>query len=418
MLLLMLPSDHSVDFRALFESAPGAYLVVTPEENFPIVAVSEAYLRVTLTRREAILGRDLFAAFPDNPADPAANGVRNLRDSLRRVLYTGRPDTMAVQKYDIRRGDGSFEERYWSPVNTPVLEPTGEIRWIIHRVEDVTDFVLWQRERAAQNQVTAELQRRLQQMATEILLRGREVEEGKRRFERQAAELARSNEDLMHFAHLVSHDLQEPLRVIGSHAELLARRFPEQLGEEGHELIRSMVEGVRRLQRLIVNLLQYAKAGSSAAAPEPTELRSALETALRHLQEQVKEHYATITYDELPTVCADSVPLTQVFQNLIGNALKYRRADQPPQIQVSARRNGSQWLISVTDNGQGFDSQYAEHVFGFLKRLHGREIPGSGIGLALCRRLIERWGGQIWATAEPGQGATFTFSVPDRSSPA
>lgn len=407
-------SEQEVDFCALFENGPGAYLVVTREEHFPIVAVSEAYLEATMTQREALLGRDIFDAFPDNPADPTATGVHNLRSSLQRVLHTGRPDTMPVQKYDIRRHDGSFEERYWSPVNTPVRDATGDIRWILHRVEDVTELVLLRQEHAAQSETQTELQRRTQQMAREILLRGRELEEAKRRLERQAAELARSNQELTEFAHLVSHDLQEPLRVIGGHAQLLVRHVSQQGGEEGREMIRQIVDGTRRMHQLIVHLLHYAKAGRAALAQQPADLRVVLEEALHNLQNQVRQNEAVITHDELPTIYTDAIQLTQVFQNLIGNALKYRQPDRLPQVHVSARREEREWIVSVTDNGQGFEAQHAEQVFGFLKRLHGREIEGTGIGLALCRRILDRLGGRIWATAELGQGAVFTFSLPDR----
>lgn len=407
-------SERDVDFRALFESGSGAYLVVTAEEDFPIVAVSEAYLQATMTQRKTLVGRNIFAAFPDNPADPAATGVHNLRSSLRRVLQTGLPDTMAVQKYDIRRQDGSFEERYWSPVNTPVRDSTGEVRWILHRVEDVTELVFLQQEHAAQNQAQTELQSRTQEMAREILLRGRELEEAKKRLEGQAAELTRSNEELTQFAHLVSHDLQEPLRVIGGLAQVLTNLSPQQGGEEGPEITRQIVDATRRMNRLIVHLLEYAKVSRAELSHQPADLRLVLEEALKNLQNQAQRSNASITHDKLPTVCTDPIQITRVFQNLIGNALKYHGPDRPPHVHVSARRDEKEWIVSVRDNGQGFAPEHAEYVFEFLKRLHGREIEGTGIGLALCRRILDRLGGRIWATATPGQGATFTFSLPCR----
>lgn len=165
-------AELSPDFRTLFESAPGSYLVLTPD--LTIVAVSDAYLRATMTTRAGILGRHLFEVFPDNPDDPAASGVRNLGASLRRVLTMKRPDAMAVQKYDIRRPSGEgggFEERYWSPVNSPVFGPNGEIAYIIHRVEDVTEFLRLRQEGHARDVVNEELRIRTEQMEAEIYLR-------------------------------------------------------------------------------------------------------------------------------------------------------------------------------------------------------------------------------------------------------
>lgn len=229
----------------------------------------------------------------------------------------------------------------------------------------------------------------------------------------QASELARSNEELTQFAYVVSHDLQEPLRLVMSHTQLLERRYQPQLGDEGQELVQHIVEGARRMHRLIQHLLAYAKAGSVEIAWEAADIRSALEVALSHSKKRLEKNHATVTHDELPTVWTDSVQLAQVFQNLIGNAVKYRKPDLAPHIHISVRREGGEWIFSFADNGQGFDPQHVEQVFGLFKQLHGREIPGTGIGLALCRRAIERLGGRIGATAEPGHGATFAFTLPD-----
>ena len=415
------------DFRAWFEIGPAAYLVLGAE-NFTIVAASEAYLRATMTRREAILGHGLFDVFPDNPADPSADGVHNLQASLLRAMATREPDTMPVQKYDIRRPDGSFEERYWSPVNTPVVDITGKVKWIIHRVEDVTGFVHSKSERVDEAPEGGDLRSRIEQMATEILLRGRELEEAKRRLEQvnaelvkrereaaqRTAELGRSNEDLAQFAYIASHDLQEPLRAVSSHAQLLARRYQEHLDDQGRKFLLHVVEGTTRMHRLIQHLLAYAKAGSGDMVLTATAVHSVLESALSDLKNQLEKTNAIVTHDELPTIWTDSVQLTQVFQNLIGNALKYRRPDVAPCIHISARHTRREWIFSVADNGQGFDTKDAEEIFGLFKRLHGRDIPGTGIGLALCRRIIERLGGRIWASAEPGHGTTVAFTLPDR----
>ena len=172
-----MPPPSASDFQLLFEKSPGAYLVAAPDADFTLVAVSDAYLRATLTTREGILGRPFFEVFPDNPADPNATGVRNLRASLERAVATRAPDTMAVQKYDIRRPEaegGGFEERYWSPINTPVLSPEGKVLYLLHRVEDVTNFVRLSLRREEERERTAALQSRNLEMEVELLHRGQE----------------------------------------------------------------------------------------------------------------------------------------------------------------------------------------------------------------------------------------------------
>ncbi len=190
-------SPQSPDFRALFESAPGLYLVLTP--NLKIVAASDAYLRATMTKREEVLGRGIFEVFPDNPADPTATGVRNLNASLERVLRNKNPDAMAVQKYDIRRPEakgGGFEERYWSPVNSPVFGPGGEVAYIIHRVEDVTEFVRLKQRGIEEEKLTQELRTRGEQMEAEIFLRAQEIQEANRKLREAEEALRQMNAEL------------------------------------------------------------------------------------------------------------------------------------------------------------------------------------------------------------------------------
>jgi PAS domain S-box-containing protein len=190
------------DFQAIFESAPGLYLILT--RDLRIVAVTDAYLRATMTEREAILGRGIFEVFPDNPEDPAATGVNNLRASLERVRRSGQADTMAVQKYDVRRPeDGEFEERYWSPQNSPVIGSNGEVRYIIHRVEDVTEFVRLKQDRREREELTKDLQDRAVRMESEIYLRSQEVADGSRR-------LKTANEALAHLYDRIAALLTAP----------------------------------------------------------------------------------------------------------------------------------------------------------------------------------------------------------------
>jgi PAS domain-containing protein len=208
-------SRPEIDFKALFETVPGLYLVLDPD--LYIVAVSDAYLAATMTKREEIVGRGIFDVFPDNPDDPAATGVSNLRASLERVRELKRPDTMAVQKYDIRRPEsegGGFEERYWSPLNSPVLDERGQLAYIVHRVEDITEFVRLKEHDTKQEALTAELRERTARMETEILQRSRELHETNR--ELRAANAAKNE-----FLSRMSHELRTPLAAISGFSELL-----------------------------------------------------------------------------------------------------------------------------------------------------------------------------------------------------
>jgi PAS domain S-box-containing protein len=806
----------ALDFRRLFEAVPGPFLVLLPDDpNYTIVAISDAYANATLTDRKNLLGRAMFDAFPENPADPAGTGVNNLRASLRRVLATGKADTMPIQKYDIRRPEehgGGFEERYWSPMNSPVLDEDGSVQYIIHRAADVTEFQhlklleveqLAETERNRADRIAAELSLRShelagikrlieererarveqreseerltfaldagggvgtfewdvrrdrifsderfaklfsvdpQRAASGVLLsefaagihpddhadvmskvqeaiatgndyaaeyrllqkngsvlwvhaRGRchrdeagdptrflgvvfDITERKRleqeladresryhalftsidqgycvcemlwdesgrpadyrfiemnpmfedatglkhdvalgrtardvvpgledywveryanivrtgeptRFESHSPamgrwfdvyampfgenrfallfsditerkeaegerevllqriqaerqrlhqvfsqapvavavlhgremvfelanphyhdlvpnraivgrplrevipelapsmtgilhevldtgepfvaneirvpldrdgdgvtedawfnlvyqplrefdasvsgivgvavdvtaqvlarqELERVNQGLEEFAHVASHDLQEPLRMVHSYAQLLIRRLGPEATEEQRQYASVIQSGVNRMEALIRDVLLYSR--SVHARDEPREnstasLDEALARALASVRARIEETEAAISHEPLPTVRGDVTQLAQVFQNLLSNALKYSRHDVPPAVHISAEKHEGQWIISVKDNGIGFEPYQAERIFGLFKRLHREEeYPGTGLGLAICKRIIERYGGKMWAKGEPGAGSTFLFNLPD-----
>jgi PAS domain S-box-containing protein len=228
----------------------------------------------------------------------------------------------------------------------------------------------------------------------------------------KAEELARSNSELQHFAYVASHDLQEPLRMVASYVELLARRYKGKLDADADEFIAFAVDGATRMQALINALLVYSRVGTRAKEFEPTDCETLLDSTLAGLKAAIEESGASITRDPLPTIMADGTQLGQLFQNLIGNAIKFRN-HKPPEIHVSAKRSGKEWLFTVSDNGIGFDSQYAERIFVMFQRLHAKgEYPGTGIGLAICKKIVERHGGQIRVESKPGEGATFYFTIP------
>ncbi len=225
--------------------------------------------------------------------------------------------------------------------------------------------------------------------------------------------LARSNQDLERFAFVASHDLQEPLRMITAYVQLLVRSNPEAFEGEARMFVRNIVDGAVRMRTLLADLLAYSEIGGDAEEPAGrVDLNQVVETVRQNLKMPIEETGAVITSEELPAVAGYSGHFVQLFQNLAGNAIKYRGED-PPRIHISARRQGNRWQFAVADNGIGIDPEYHAKIFGVFKRLHGKKIPGTGIGLAICQRLVERYRGRIWVESEPGRGATFYFTLPE-----
>ncbi|MBM0104680.1 GAF domain-containing protein [Steroidobacter sp. S1-65] len=229
---------------------------------------------------------------------------------------------------------------------------------------------------------------------------------------RNAEDLARSNAELEQFAYVASHDLQEPLRMVASFTQLLARRYRGQLDSEADEYIGYAVDGAQRMQTLILDLLSYARLSTKGQSPQPINTATVCEAALAQLKQSIKERNAVITVEQLPTVVGYATQLTQLFQNLIGNALKYCNRQQP-EVHVSAQATPDHWIFSVRDNGIGIEPQYFERIFQMFKRLHTREqYSGTGIGLALCKKIVARHRGQIWVESQPGKGSNFLFTIP------
>mgnify|MGYP003401757758 FL=1 len=237
--------------------------------------------------------------------------------------------------------------------------------------------------------------------------------EARQKLEESVAELGRSNADLQQFAYVASHDLQEPLRMVSSYTQLIARRYKGKLDADADEFIAFAVDGANRMQRLILDLLAYSRVNTAGRQFEPTAMETVLKAALNNLTNAVKESQAIITHDPLPAVMGDDKQLAQLFQNLLSNAVKFGGA-QPPRIHISAKQADGEWLFSVRDHGIGLDPQYADRIFVIFQRLHTREeYPGTGIGLAICKKIVERHGGRIWVESELGKGATFYFTMRD-----
>ncbi|WP_275410817.1 ATP-binding protein [Paractinoplanes rishiriensis] len=400
----------AIDFRALFESAPGLYLVLDP--RLQIVAASDAYLRATMTAREQILGRDIFEVFPDNPDDPAATGVTNLRASLQRVLQGRKSDTMAVQKYDVElpaAAGGGFEERYWSPCNTAVLGPDGHVAYIIHQVEDVTAYVqLQQQDTQAQHQ-TAELRRRTEQMQAEILRRSQELHETN-----QA--LRQANEAKNEFLSRVSHELRTPLNAILGFSELLTL---SELEGDQRDWAAMILKAGRHLLALLNDVLDIARieSGNLAVSVEPIPLGALIADVLDLVRPLAATAGVQLTpAPQLPDdlcVAADRQRLRQVLINLLSNAIKYNHPTGTASVIVEHRPNG--WLrVRVIDTGRGIAPQYLSKLFTPFERLDAAQagFEGTGLGLALSRHLMASMGGTLDVSSLPGNGSTFWLDLP------
>jgi signal transduction histidine kinase len=436
------------DFRSLFESTPQPYLILSPQLH--IVAVNQAYLSATMTNRDDIIGRHLFDVFPDNPADAACTGVANLTASLQRVLKYRRPDTMAVQKYDVRSPESlgaRFEERYWSPVNVPVLDDRGEVTYIIHCVHDVTDFVRFKQHERRQDQAAEALRSRASEMEQEVYLRAQEIQEVNARLRLELAareqaeadlrrardeldrrvhdrtlELQRRNQDLETLLYVTSHDLREPLRAIDNFSQLIHERYSTLLDEKGKDFIARVVRGAQRMEQLMKDLLSLSRAQRMDTPSQSISAETLIRDAMMQLELRIKETGARIHLAQnLPALRVNRIWATQAILNLIGNALKFTLPGNAPDIEIAPyqpdpgtdRRLGVG--LVVRDRGPGVAPEHTRRIFLLFQRAVNREIEGTGAGLAIVQQVAERHGGRAWVQPRAGGGSEFivTFGGSD-----
>jgi PAS domain S-box-containing protein len=344
----------------VFAQAPVAIVVLRGPEF--VVELANPFYHALLQGKE-LVGLRFADIIPELGQD--------VWDAFRRVLETGEPfaATEWYVPYD-QDGDGVSEDAWFNVVYHPMRDNDGKVTGIVAVCADVSPQV------------------------------------------RSRKELERVNKELEEFAYVAGHDLQEPLRTIGIYTQLLLRRFPDHdpNAQQCADFIR---RGVERMERLIHDLLTYSQVVHMEDAPgNNADLNRALADALKRLETQIDESGARLNASSLPVVPGGQSQYSHVFQNVLSNALKYHRPDSPPEIDISARRDGPHWIVSVRDNGIGFEPQYAERIFGLFKRLHKDEYSGTGLGLAICQRIIERYGGRIWAEGRPGEGAIIHFALP------
>lgn len=420
-----------LDYRWLFESVPIPLLVL--DTDLIMVAMNDAYLAVAGATREELLGRTPMAAFPDNPDDPEATGVRNLTRSLQAVLATGRPDTMALQRYDVQTGPGgTFEERYWSPVNVPLLDEEGRVSFVLHRVVEVTDYVRLRRAQApaaADSQADAGLRTRIGQLEADLIARAGEVQEVNQRLREANAELSAAtralreeHRDKDRFIATLSHELRNPLTAIKAAVDLAVHDLPP-----GHPSPGVFERQVAALVRLDDDLLDSSRAltGRLTLTTEPLDLREIVRTVASDLDPDFgrSQRTLTVTVPERPVpVNGDRIRLAQLLGNLLSNGLAY--TEPGGTVAVSLTSEDGEAALSVRDDGIGFDPALAERLFGVFTRAlppeaelaaaQGALAPaGLGLGLGLVRGIAEQHGGSVSAHSDgPGTGAEFRVCLP------
>jgi PAS domain S-box-containing protein len=357
--------------------------LVTISADGKITDVNEATIKATGVSREQLVGTDFSDYFVE--PEKARKGYQQV---FAKGFVTDYPLT-------IRHSSGRMIDVLYNA--TIFRNEAGEVQGIFAAARDVTE----------RNKMEEELARYRLRLEELVKQRTSELEE-------TAEELARSNKDLEQFAYVSSHDLQEPLRAVAGFMSLLRQQHSDRLDAEASEYIGLAIAGAERMQALINDLLAYSRVGTQGVLLGAVSMKEVLDVAAANLSAAIGESHALISSDPLPNITADRPQMIQLMQNLVGNAIKFR-GPRTTEIHVSARREENAWLFGVRDNGIGIEAEYHDRIFMIFQRLHSRtRYPGTGIGLALCKRILERHSGKIWLESRPGEGTTFWFTIPDK----
>ena len=411
-----------IDYRAIVEGLPGLFLILNPE--LIIIGVSDAYARATMTRRETMLGKHLFEVFPDNPDDPAADGVHNLRASLQRVLKSATPDTMAVQKYDVRKPEdegGAFEERYWTPTNAPVLDANGKIRYIIHKAEDVTEFIRLKQKGREQRLCNETLSEQTARMEAEIFERSREVAAASALLKttNQALEQAKAAAEAANLAKsaflaTMSHEIRTPMNGVLGMVNLLRRSA---LNEKQRHYLDNIQSSGEHLLAIIDDILDFSKieAGKIQLASDDFSLGELVHDAWSLMGERLhaKGLESKTDCNRLGLILrGDKTRLKQALVNYLGNAVKFTDTGSITLACRIENETETDCLLrfEVRDTGIGMTEEQQARIFNAFEQADGstsRKYKGTGLGLTITQRIVQLMGGETGVTSSPGAGSTF-----------
>jgi signal transduction histidine kinase len=365
--------ERAVDFERVFRSAPDPYLLISPD--LTLLSASDAYLKAAMSTYEHIVGKNIFEAFPGNPNDPIGTGVANVKNAIETVLATGKMHRMPEQKYDVPiAGTDKFAVKYWSPTHHPVLDNEGRVLYVLQRPVDVTEEVI-------NREKIKELEGEKEQLIVE------------------------------QFSWMVSHDLREPLRKISIYLDMLDNE-PSQARNTIIKKYEGYVrDGVKKMNSLLNEVQRFAQLWKAQDTSIQVDLNKTIDWVKQELAPQIATAKAVIIPEKLPEVLSHPHHMQMLFKNLVENALKFRRKDVIPTVEIGVRKKRQHWVFYVKDNGIGIPPAYHKKIFKMLQRLH-MDYEGSGIGLATCKKIVEMNGGKMHVQSIPGEGSTFFFTLP------
>ena len=424
---MMTPHAQTVDYESLFASFDTAIIIFNVNDpDFTIIEENKAHATLAMTNRDDVIGKRVLDVFPDTSVEYIEKGNSQLLESFRRVIKTGRSDAMPQLDYPIKNESGELVHRTWRVVHWPLKNSEGRVTAVYQATVDITDESMTKHQLSKTQHELAESNQKLEQR---VVQRTRKLQDDNSNLEAEvarrialeeelhekSANLERSNQELQDFAYVASHDLQEPLRKIQAFGDLLESEYGAQL-DDGLQYLERMRNAASRMSTLIEDLLSFSRITTKVRPVTSVDLNDVASGVISDLESRIERTGGDVLVESLPKVMADPLHMRQLFQNLIGNALKFHQPDIAPKVRVyvlpDESSNGYN-VICFEDNGIGFDEKYLDRIFSVFQRLHGKEAyEGTGIGLAVCRKIAERYGGTITATSKKDHGSTFIVTIP------